>query len=59
MLLAWMFDQMFAMPFASPLQCIAWRGNSLLEAAAGAEFLRTSAQFLEEVEIDLIDPDET
>jgi hypothetical protein len=41
------------------LQHISWRGDSLLEAAARGELLRTSAQFLEEVEIDVIDPDET
>jgi hypothetical protein len=41
------------------LQQISWRGDSLPEAKARGENLRSSAQFLEEVEIDLIDLDET
>jgi hypothetical protein len=41
------------------LQHISWKGDSLPQAKARGEILRSSAQFLEEVEIDLIDPDET
>jgi hypothetical protein len=41
------------------LRHIAWKGDSLTEAKARGEILWRNAQLLEEVEVDLIDPDET
>lgn len=41
------------------LQHISWRGDSLAEAEARGAILRRSARHLEEIEIDLIDLDET